>query len=41
MRDVTRETVAAVTYHFTYAFVREDVARVYMTLWRCNAVWKV
>ena len=33
MHDVTLESVAAVTDHFTDAFVRENVARVYMTLW--------
>ena len=32
MRDVTRESVVAVTDHFADAFVRENVARVYMTL---------
>ena len=40
MHDVTRENVAAVTDHFTDAFVRENVARVYMTLWRNNYVGK-
>ena len=30
----------AVTDHFADAFVRENVARVYMTLWRCNDVRK-
>ena len=40
MHDVTRESVAAVTDHFADAFVRENVARVYMTLWRRNAVRK-
>ena len=29
---VTRESVVAVTDHFADAFVRENVARVYMTL---------
>ena len=38
MCDVTRESVVAVTDHFADAFVRENVARVYMTLWRRNAV---
>ena len=38
--DVTRESVVAVTDHFTDAFVRENVARVYMTLWRRNDVGK-
>ena len=32
--------VAAVTDHFADAFVRENVARVYMTLWRRNGVRK-
>ena len=40
MHDVTLESVAAVTDHFTDAFVRENVARVYMTLWRRNDVRK-
>ena len=40
MRDVTRESVVAVTDHFADAFVRENVARVYMTLWRRNDVRK-
>ena len=40
MRDVTRESVVAVTDHFADAFVRESVARVYMTLWRRNDVRK-
>ena len=40
MRDVTRENVVAVTDHFADAFVRENVARVYMTLWRRNDVRK-
>ena len=40
MHDVTRESVAAVTDHFADAFVHENVARVYMTLWRRNAVGK-
>ena len=34
--DVTQQCVAAVTDHFADAFVRENVARVYMTLWRRN-----
>ena len=38
MQDVTLESVAAVTDHFANAFVRENVARVYMTLWRRNDV---
>ena len=40
MRDVTRESVAAVTDHFADSFIHENVARVYMTLWRRNAVRK-
>ena len=40
MHDVTRESVAAVTGHFADAFVRETVARVYMTLWRRSDVRK-
>ena len=36
MHDVTRESVAAVTDHFADAFIRENVASVYMTLWRRN-----
>ena len=41
MHDVTRESVAAVTGHFVDAFVRENVARVYMTLWRRQDVRKL
>ena len=40
MHDVTRKSVAAVTDHFADAFVRENVAREYMTLWRRNDVRK-
>ena len=40
MHDVTREGVVAVTDHFADAFDRENVARVYMTLWRRNDVRK-
>ena len=40
MPDVTLESVAAVTDHFADAFVRENVAHVYMTLWRRNDVRK-
>ena len=40
MHDVTLESVAAVTDHFADAFVRENVGRVYMTLWRRNDVRK-
>ena len=38
--DVTRESMVAVTDHFTDAFVPENVAHVYMTLWRRNDVRK-
>ena len=41
MHDVTLEWVAAVTDHFADVFVRENVARVYMTLRRRNDVRKV
>ena len=41
MHDVTRESVAAVTDHFADVCVRENVARVYMTLWRRNDVRKI
>ena len=41
MHDVTLECVAAVTDHFADAFVRENVALVYMTLWRRNVVRKL
>ena len=41
MHDVTLECVAAVTDHFADAFVRENVARVYMTLWRRNDIRKL
>ena len=40
MHVLTLESVAAVTDHFDDAFVRENVARVYMTLWRRNDVRK-
>ena len=40
MHDITLERVAAVTDHLADAFVRENVARVYMTLWRRNDVRK-
>ena len=40
MHDVTQENVVAVTDHFADAIVRENVARVYMTLWRRNDVRK-
>ena len=38
MHDVTLESVAAVTDHFADHFVRENVARVDMTLRRRNDV---
>ena len=41
MHDMTQKSVAAVTDHFANAFVCENVARVYMTLWRRNDVRKV
>ena len=41
MHDVTLECVAAVTGHFADAFVRENVARVNMTLWRRKDVRKL
>ena len=40
MHDVTRESFVAVTDHFAGAFVHENVACVYMTLWRRNDVRK-
>ena len=40
MHDVTRERVVAVTDHFADVFVRENIARVYMTLWRRSDVRK-
>ena len=39
MHDVTLESVAAMTDHLADAFVRENVAHVYMT-WRRNDVRK-
>ena len=41
MPDVTQECVASVTDHYADAFIRENVARVYMTLWRRNDVRKL
>ena len=41
MQDVSLECVAAVTDHIADAFVRENVARVYMTLLRRNDVRKL
>ena len=38
MHDITLESAAAVTDYFADAFVRENVARVYMRLWRRNDV---
>ena len=40
MHDGTRESVVAVTDHFADVFVRKNVARVYMTLWRRSDVRK-
>ena len=40
MHDVTLESVVAVTDHSADAFVRENVARIYITLGRCNDVRK-
>ena len=40
MHDFTQESVAGVTVHFNEAYIRENVARVYMTLWQRNAVRK-
>ena len=40
MHNITRESATAVTDHFTDAFVRENIACVYMTLGRCNDVRK-
>ena len=40
MHDVTLESVVAVIDHFIDAFVRENVALVYMTLWRRNDIRK-
>ena len=41
MHDVTLECIAAVTDHFADAFGRENVAHVYMTLWRRNDARKL
>ena len=41
MHEVTLECVAAVTDHFDDAFVRENVARVYRTLWPLYDVRKL
>ena len=40
MHDVTRESIAPLTDHFTDDFVSENFARICMTLWRCNDVRK-
>ena len=40
MHDVTLECVAAVTDHFADAFIRENVARIYMT-WQRNDFGKL
>ena len=41
MHDVTLECVAAVTDHFADAFVRVNIAHVYMMLWRRNDIRKL
>ena len=41
MHDVTLECVVAMTGHFADAFVRENIARVYMTLWQRNDIRKL
>ena len=41
MHDVTLGCVANVTDHFADAFIRENVAPVYMTLWLRNDVRKL
>ena len=41
MHHITLESVVAVTEHFADAFVRENVACVYMTLWQRNEVQKL
>ena len=41
MYGVIRESIAAMTDHFADAFARENVARVYMTLWRSNGIRKL
>ena len=41
MHEVTLECVAAATDHFADAFVLENVARVYMTLWRRKDIRKL
>ena len=40
MHDVTQESVVAVTDHYAVVFVRENVARAYMTLLRRNDIRK-
>ena len=40
MHDMTLESFAAVTDHFADAFVRQNIACVYMMLWRRNDVRK-
>ena len=40
MHGVTLESVGSLTDDFTDAFIRENVALVYMTLWRRNDVRK-
>ena len=41
MHDFTRVSVVAVTGHFADAFISENIAYVYMTLWRRNDVRKL
>ena len=41
MHGITLECVAAMTDYFADAFVRENVARINMTLWRRNDVRKL
>ena len=40
MHDFTQERVAAVTDHFSNAYMCKNVVRVFMTLWRHNVVRK-
>ena len=40
MRDVTRESDAAVTDHFADDFDSENIARIYMTLWGRMTLWR-
>ena len=38
IHDVTLKSVVAMTDHFADVFVRKNVARVYITLWRRNDI---